>query len=99
VLLPVVAGQSGNAGSQALAVTIHGIALKKINIRDWRRVLKKECIVGLINGGALAVSCGLGVYLWSKSIGLSVVIAIAMVLSLLSAGVAGALAPIAYSLK
>jgi magnesium transporter len=94
VLLPVVAGQSGNAGSQALAVTIRGIALKEINIRDWRRVLKKECIVGLINGGALAVSCGLGVYLWSKSIGLSIVIAIAMVLSLLSAGIAGALVPI-----
>jgi len=94
ILLPVVAGNSGNAGSQALAVTIRGIALKEISTRDWRRVLKKEGLIGLINGCALAVSCSAGVYLWSQSIGLAIVIAVAMVLALLAAGVAGALVPI-----
>ncbi len=94
VLLPVVAGQSGNAGSQALAVTIRGIALKEIGTRDWRRVLKKESVIGLVNGFALAGSCGLGVYLWSSSLGLSLVIAVAMVLSMVAAGISGALVPI-----
>lgn len=94
VLLPVVAGQSGNAGSQALAVTIRGIALKEIGTRDWRRVLKKESIIGLINGIALAISCGLGVYLWSSSTGLALVIAVAMILSMIAAGISGALVPI-----
>lgn len=94
VLLPVVAGQSGNAGSQALAVTIRGIALKEIGTRDWRRVLRKESIIGLFNGIALAVSCGLGVYLWSGSTGLAVVIAVAMILSMIAAGISGALVPI-----
>lgn len=94
VLLPVVAGQSGNAGSQALAVTIRGIALKEIGTRDWRRVLKKESIIGLVNGFALAGSCGLGVYLWSSSVGLAMVIAVAMVLSMVAAGISGALVPI-----
>lgn len=94
VLLPVVAGQSGNAGSQALAVTIRGLALKEIGIREWRRVLNKEFLVGAVNGLALAGTCGLGVYLWSDSTGLALVIAVAMALSMIAAGIAGALVPI-----
>lgn len=94
VLLPVVAGQSGNAGSQALAVTIRGLALKEIGMREWRAVLNKELLVGSINGVALAVTCGLGVYLWSASIGLALVIGVAMVLSMIAAGISGALVPI-----
>ena len=61
VLLPVVAGQSGNAGSQALAVTMRGLALREIGLREWRRVLTKEVKVGMIDGAVLAVTCGLGV--------------------------------------
>lgn len=94
VLLPVVAGQSGNAGAQALAVTVRGLALKEIGTREWPLVLKKELTIGLVNGVALAVSCGLGVYLWSRSIGLAIVIAVAMVLSMIAAGISGALVPI-----
>jgi magnesium transporter len=94
VLLPVVAGQSGNAGSQALAVTMRGLALREIGTREWRRVLVKEVTVGLVDGAALAVTCGLSVFLWSQSIGLAVVIAVAMVLSMVCAGISGALVPI-----
>lgn len=94
VLLPVVAGQAGNAGAQALAVTVRGLALKEISTREWPLVLRKEIMIGLTNGIALAFSCGLGVYLWSNSVGLAIVIAVAMVLSLISAGIAGALVPI-----
>lgn len=97
VLLPVVAGQSGNAGAQALAVTMRGLALREIGIRQWRRVLGKEVAVGLINGVALAITCGVAVYLWSASVGLALVIAVAMVLSMLAAGIAGALVPIALT--
>ena len=46
VLLPVVAGQSGNAGAQALAVTMRGLALREISTRHWFRVLFKEMYVG-----------------------------------------------------
>ena len=94
VLLPVVAGQSGNAGSQALAVTMRGLALKEIGTREWRQVLWKESTVGLVDGAALAVTCGLAVYLWSGSIGLAAVIGVAMVLSMVAAGISGALVPI-----
>jgi len=94
VLLPVVAGQSGNAGAQALAVTMRGLALREIGIRQWRSVLNKEVRVGLFNGLALALTCGLAVLVWSSSFGLALVIAVAMVMSMLAAGIAGALVPI-----
>jgi len=94
VLLPVVAGQSGNAGAQALAVTMRGLALREVGIRQWRSVLNKEIMVGLLNGLALAVTCGLAVFIWSQSLGLALVIAVAMVMSMLAAGIAGALVPI-----
>jgi len=93
-LLPVVAGQSGNAGSQALAVTMRGLALREIGLREWRRVLAKEVKVGLIDGLVLAVTCGLAVFVWSQSVGLALVIAVAMVLSMVAAGISGALVPI-----
>ncbi|XOV85554.1 MAG: magnesium transporter [bacterium] len=94
VLLPVVAGQSGNAGSQALAVTMRGLALREIGTRHWRSVLGKEIRVGVVDGFALAVTCGLGVFWWSQSVGLAAVIGVAMILSMIAAGIAGALVPI-----
>lgn len=94
ILLPVVAGQSGNAGAQALAVTMRGLALHEIGLREWKKLLGKELTVGLIDGVALAITCGAGVYLWSHSIGLSLVIGVAMILSMLAAGLSGAVVPI-----
>lgn len=93
VLLPVVAGQSGNTGSQALAVTIRGLALREVRLRHWRRVAVKEGAVGLINGLGVAVTTSAGVFVWSGSPGLTAVIASSMVLSMLVAGLAGALVP------
>ena len=94
VLLPVVAGQSGNAGAQALAVTMRGLALREITVRQWLRVVRKEVLAGLINGLGIAVTCGLGVFVWSQSLGLVVVICVSMVLAMVAAGFAGALIPI-----
>ena len=94
VLLPVVAGQSGNAGAQAQAVTIRGLALREITIRNWLRIMFKEINVGLFNGIAIALTTAVGVYIWNKSLGLSLVISLAMVISMVAAGIAGSLVPI-----
>lgn len=94
VLLPVVAGQSGNAGAQALAVTMRGLALREISARHLPRVAFKEINVGLLNGIAVAAVCALGVWLWSGSFGLVAVIASAMVISMIAAGFSGAAIPI-----
>lgn len=94
VLLPVVAGQSGNAGAQALAVTMRGLVLREISLRHWPRVLGKEAAVGVFNGLAVAATTALGVYLWSRSLGLVLVCALAMVISMIVAGMAGAMTPL-----
>jgi magnesium transporter len=94
VLLPVVAGQSGNSGAQALAVTMRGLVLREITPRQWLSVTLKEAGVGLVNGIAIAITCGIGVYLWSRSAGLVLVIMTSMVLAMVVAGLAGAIVPI-----
>lgn len=94
IFLPVVAGQSGNTGSQALAVTIRGLALKEIRISQWFRVAKKEIMVGLINGIAVAITTGIIVYFWADSFGIALVIGISMIISMIIAGFAGAIIPI-----
>jgi len=94
ILLPVVAGQSGNAGAQALAVTMRGLALREIRIGQWFLVLSKEINVGFWNGVSIAITCGIAVYFWSGQIGLVFVIASSMIIAMVMAGVAGALVPI-----
>lgn len=94
ILLPVVAGQSGNTGSQALAVTLRGLALREISVSHWFRVLRKEFSTGFVNGLAVALTTALGVFVWSGSEVLSLIIGLSMVLSMIAAGVAGATIPI-----
>ena len=94
VLLPVVAGQSGNTGSQALAVVLRGLAVREVTLRSWPRIAKKEFLTGVLNGiGVSAVTC-VGVYLWSGSTGLVLVIGTAMIVSMAIAGIAGAVIPV-----
>lgn len=94
IFLPVVAGQSGNTGSQALAVTIRGLALKEIRIGQWLLVAKKELMVGFINGVAVAITTGIVVFFWADSLGIAIVIGISMIFSMVIAGFAGAVIPI-----
>jgi len=97
VLLPVVAGQSGNTGAQALAVVMRGLALREIRTRHAPRILLKEGLAGLMNGIAIAIVTCIGVYLWSGSLGLCAVIGAAMVISMLLAGLSGAAIPLVLS--
>lgn len=95
IFLPVVAGQSGNTGSQALAVTMRGLALREISISQWFKVARKEILVGFVNGLAVAFTTGIIVYFWAASFGIALVIAISMVLSMMIAGFSGAVIPVA----
>lgn len=97
VLLPVVAGQSGNTGAQALAVTMRGLALREIGTSQWVRVARKEIGAAFINGLAIALLTGAGVFIWSSSVGLVLVIGIAMVISMLAAAFSGVIIPMVLS--
>jgi magnesium transporter len=103
VLLPVVAGQGGNTGSQSLAVVMRGLALREIVPGVKTRVIRKELISGFINGIAIAVVTALCVFGWRlaagdglpPSTGLALVIGISMVINMVAAAGAGALIPLA----
>jgi magnesium transporter len=94
VLLPVVAGQSGNTGAQAMAVTMRGLALREVRVRQWLKMVFKELRVGLINGTAIAIVTGAAVYFWSKNLPLAIVMTVAMILSMIIASISGAAIPI-----
>lgn len=97
VLLPVVAGQSGNTGAQALAVTMRGLALREIGTSQWFRVALKEVGAAFINGVAIALFTSLGVFIWSSSIGLALVIGSSMIIAMVAAAFSGAIIPVILS--
>ncbi len=95
VLLPVVAGQSGNTGAQSLAVVIRGLALRDIRPSQWLRVSGKEVYVAFLNGLAVSATACLAVAIWSRSLGLTLIIGLSMIVSMVIAGLSGAIIPIA----
>lgn len=90
MLLPLVAGQSGNTGAQALAVTMRGLALQEIRVGHWFRVSAKEVSAGFLNGVSIALLTAVAVFFWSGSQGLALVIGISMIISMVAGGPAGA---------
>lgn len=106
VLLPVVAGQAGNTGSQSLAVVMRGLALREIIPGVKRRVVTKELLGGLINGILVAAVTAAFVFTWramkgdtmSASAALAAVIALAMILTMAVAAISGAIIPLVLKL-
>lgn len=94
VFLPVVAGQAGNTGAQALAVASRGLALREFRPRRWFHVARKELLAGFVNGTAIALVAALAAYLWSGTTGLPLVLGVSMVFSMSMASLTGALIPI-----
>jgi len=95
VLLPIVAGQSRLTGAQSLAVTLRGLFLDEVQPRQWLSVAGKEIAAGLVNGVVVSLVAAVGIYLWSDSTGLATLLAGALLVSMLFAGLAGALLPLA----
>jgi magnesium transporter len=100
VFLPVLAGQSGNTGCQALAVTLRGLTLGELRHGAGRRLVFKEGLLGLLNGALVGVSASLGMYVVARSQGnpsallLGLVVFLAMIGSCVVSGLAGALIPL-----
>lgn len=94
VLLPVVAGQSGNTGAQVLAVVIRGLALKEVGRHMIRKIILKELMVGAINGLIIGLVTGLIVFAWMRNFWLALSIGIAMIFGMVAAVLTGALIPI-----
>ncbi len=94
VLMPIVASMGGNAGTQSLTVAVRALATRDLTTANVWRVIKKEALVGLINGMIFAVVMGIVGVVWFGSPMLGVVIAAAMVINLVVAGFAGTVIPV-----
>ena len=95
VLMPIVASMGGIAGTQTLTVLIRGIAMGQLNSRNQRWLVGREAMVGLFNGALWALVVAVAASLWFQDWTLALIIGAAMVINLLTAGVAGALIPLA----
>ncbi|TFG62461.1 MAG: magnesium transporter [Gemmatimonadales bacterium] len=95
VMMPIVAGLGGNAGTQALAVTIRRISLADESLTELWQVVGKEALVGLLNGLAVGVlAFVLGYVLLGQGPIFGVVVLLAMWGNLIVASFAGAFIPI-----
>lgn len=94
VLMPIVASMGGNAGTQSLTVAVRAIATKDLTGANVMRVIRREAIVGLINGLVFAVVMGIVGLIWFGSSTLGYVIAAAMVINMIVAGFAGTVIPV-----
>ncbi len=95
VLMPIVASMGGNAGTQSLALAVRGLATRDLTSANLWRVVMREAGVGALNGLAFALVMGVVGYVWFDSVLLGGVIAGAMVVNLVVAGLAGILIPVA----
>jgi len=95
VLMPIVASMGGNAGTQSMTVAVRGLATKDIDNYNMLRTIKREVLVGFLNGIFFAVLIGIIATFWFSNTNLGLIIAIAMIINMLSAALAGILIPIA----
>lgn len=94
VLMPIVASMGGNAGTQSLTVAVRAIATRDLTAANVWRVIRREALVGLINGVIFAVVMGLVGIFWFGSPMLGAVIGVAMVINMVVAGLAGTMVPV-----
>ncbi len=94
VLMPIVASMGGNAGTQSLTVAVRALATKDLTGANVWRIIRREVLVGLINGTVFALVMGVVGVFWFGSPAIGYVIAAAMVINLVVAGLAGTVVPV-----
>jgi magnesium transporter len=100
LFLPVLAGQSGNTGCQALAVTLRGMTLGELKPGSERPLMAKETWVGCLNGIGVGIAAAVGMYITASSQNqaepwmLALVVFLAMIASCMASGISGAIIPL-----
>jgi magnesium transporter len=100
VFLPVLAGQSGNTGCQALAVTLRGMTLGELDAAKVRPLIMKEAWLGFLNGVLVGLSAGIGMWVVARAqqnedaLLLALVTMAAMIGSCICSGISGAIVPL-----
>jgi magnesium transporter len=100
LFLPVLAGQSGNTGCQALAVALRGLTLGELKPGKEKALVLKESLLGLLNGALVGLTAGLGMYVVAtlqknpSAPVLALIVFMAMIGSCVVSGISGALIPL-----
>ena len=100
LFLPVLAGQSGNTGCQALAVTLRGLTLGELKPGKERMLVVKEALLGLMNGALVGLVAAIGMYVVASyqhapnALALAFVVWLAMIGSCVASGISGAMVPL-----
>jgi magnesium transporter len=94
ILMPIVASMGGNAGTQTLTVTVRLLAKKELISSNVKKIISKEFLVGFFNGLIFAVISALLIFIWFHDVGLSILIAVAMIINMTVAGFFGILIPV-----
>ncbi len=95
ILMPIVASIGGNAGTQTMAVAVRAIAMNQLTRTNTRRILWRELRVALLNGGTVAALIGLATAVIFSPL-LGAVIALAVIINIITAGMAGVLVPVLF---
>ncbi|MEM9277481.1 MAG: magnesium transporter [Pseudomonadota bacterium] len=94
VLMPIVASMGGNAGTQSMTVAVRALATKDIDSYNMFRTIRREFLVGILNGIFFAVLIGLIAALWFANSSLGLIIGAAMIINMICAALSGILIPI-----
>ena len=93
--MPIVASMGGNAGIQALTVTVRGLSLNQVTFQNAFYLLKKELLVGGFNGLLLALLLGSATIVFYDDVALGAVICAATIITHIFAALAGIVIPLA----
>lgn len=100
VFLPVLAGQSGNTGCQALAVTLRGMTLNELRPGMEKGLVFKEALLGMLNGFLVGLTAAVGMFIYARmqhnadALRLAVITCLAMTGACVCSGISGALVPL-----
>ena len=95
ILMPIVASIGGNAGTQTMAVAVRAIAMNQLTRTNTRRILWRELRVAMLNGGTVAALIGIATAVIFSPL-LGAVIALAVIINIITAGMAGVLVPVLF---
>ena len=94
ILMPIVAGMGGNAGSQTMTVTVRALATRSLDIHNAPRIIRREAAVGLFNGGLFGILIGAIAGFWFQDADIGGILAAAMLINMMAAALAGILIPL-----
>jgi magnesium transporter len=94
VLMPIVASMGGNAGTQTMTVAVRALATRELSSANVGRVIRRELLVGALNGLCFALIMGAIAFSWFHVSDLGLVMALAMVTVLVAAALGGILIPL-----